>query len=157
MRPDQQSYAGRGVAHRGRAHNPFHVGGLCDCPHNSPSSPGLSSTMPQTKTVPPLKPPSLRDDGPRPLRIGVMLRAAGEYDGAGVYIRKLMDALLELDRRNEYVLFYASQDQLGTYAGRSNVLEVVVRAPGKFAWDQVAVPLAARRAGLDVLFHHKFS
>jgi glycosyltransferase involved in cell wall biosynthesis len=113
--------------------------------------------MPQTKTVPPPKPPSLRDAGPRPLRIGIMLRAVGEYDGAGVYIRKLMDALLELDRRNEYVLFYASQDQLGTYAGRPNVLEVVVRAPGRLAWDQVAVPQAARRAGLDVLFHHKFS
>jgi glycosyltransferase involved in cell wall biosynthesis len=33
----------------------------------------------------------------------------------------------------------------------------VVRAPGKLAWDQVAVPMAARREGLDVLFHHKFS
>jgi glycosyltransferase involved in cell wall biosynthesis len=86
-----------------------------------------------------------------------MLRAVGEYDGAGVYIRKLMDALLDLDRRNEYVLFYASPDQLGTYADRPNVLEVAVRAPGKLAWDQVAVPRAARRAGLDVLFHHKFS
>src|SRR3954464_381536 len=132
-------------------------GGLCDCPHTSQSSPGLTCAMPQTKTVPPPKPPSLRDAGPRPVGMGIMLRAVGGYDGAGVYIRKLMDALLELDRRNEYVLFYASQDQLGTYAGRPNVLEVVVRAPGKFAWDQVAVPLAARRAGLDVLFHHKFS
>jgi glycosyltransferase involved in cell wall biosynthesis len=91
------------------------------------------------------------------LRIGIMLRAVGEYDGAGVYIRKLMDALLDLDRRNEYVLFYASTDRLGTYADRPNVLEVAVHAPGKLAWDQVAVPRAARRAGLDVLFHHKFS
>ena len=72
-----------------------------------------------------------------------MLRAVGEYDGAGVYIRKLMDALLDLDRRNEYVLFYASPDQLGTYADRPNVLEVAERAPGKLAWDQVAVPRAA--------------
>ena len=72
-----------------------------------------------------------------------MLRGIDEYDGAGVYIRKLVDALLELDRVNHYVLFYDRDSQLGRYAGRPNVREVVVRAPGKLLWDQVAVPLAA--------------
>ena len=86
-----------------------------------------------------------------------MLRGIDEYDGAGVYIRKLVDALLELDRVNQYVLFYDRDSQLGRHAGRPNVREVVVRAPGKLLWDQVAVPLAARRARVDVLFHHKFS
>src|SRR5678815_5979817 len=94
--------------------------------------------MPVIEKAPPRSPPSLREAGPRPLRIGIMLRAVGEYDGAGVYIRKLVDALLDLDRRNEYVLFYASTDRLGSYADRPNVLEVAVRAPGKLAWDQVA-------------------
>ena len=37
------------------------------------------------------------DRGARPLRIGLMLRGIDEYDGAGVYIRKLCDALFELD------------------------------------------------------------
>ncbi len=86
-----------------------------------------------------------------------MLRGIDEYDGAGVYIRKLLDALLELDRGNHYVLFYANDGQRGRYAHLPNVREVVVRAPGKLLWDQVAVPLAARRERLDVLFHHKFS
>jgi len=113
--------------------------------------------MPLIETAPPELRPPRGEAGPRPLRIGVMLRAVGEYDGAGIYIRKLMDALLELDRRNEYVLFYSDPDQVGTYAGRPNVLEVALRAPGKLAWDQVVIPRAARRAGLDVLFHHKFS
>ncbi len=92
-----------------------------------------------------------------PIRIGVMLRGIAEYDGAGVYIRKLMDALLDLDRRNEYVLFYSQQEQSGRYGHRTNVREVVVHGPGRLLWDQVAVPAAARRARLDVLFHHKFS
>ncbi len=86
-----------------------------------------------------------------------MLRAIDEYDGAGVYIRKLLDALLELDRTNQYVLLYARPEQAGRYPQHANVREVVVGAPGKLLWDQVAVPLAARRLGLDVLFHHKFS
>jgi glycosyltransferase involved in cell wall biosynthesis len=86
-----------------------------------------------------------------------MLRGIDEYDGAGVYIRKLLDALLELDRVNRYVLLYSDPSQQGRYPGRPNVRELVVRAPGKLLWDQVAVPVAIRSLGLDVLFHHKFS
>jgi glycosyltransferase involved in cell wall biosynthesis len=86
-----------------------------------------------------------------------MLRGIDEYDGAGVYIRKLLDALLEIDRSNEYVLFFARDEQRGRYAHLPNVREVVVHAPGKLLWDQVAVPAAAWRERLDVLFHHKFS
>lgn len=94
---------------------------------------------------------------PEPLRIGVMLRGIDEVDGAGVYIRQLMDALLDLDQFNRYVLFYASRRQAGRYADRPNVRERVVWAPGRLLWDQVAVPAAARGEHLDVLFHHKFS
>jgi glycosyltransferase involved in cell wall biosynthesis len=102
-------------------------------------------------------PAGTTDSERAPLRIGLMLRGIDEYDGAGVYIRELLDALLRLDRHNHYVLFYAHERQLGRYRHLPNVREVVVRAPGKLVWDQVAVPLAARREGLDVLFHHKFS
>jgi glycosyltransferase involved in cell wall biosynthesis len=91
------------------------------------------------------------------LRIGLMLRGIEEYDGAGVYIRKLLDALLRIDTTNQYVLFFASTRQRGRYAHLPNVREVVVHAPGKLLWDQVAVPAAAWRERLDVLFHHKFS
>lgn len=93
----------------------------------------------------------------RPLRIGMMLRGIDEYDGAGVYIRQLCDALFELDQQNQYVLFYMRQNQRGRYANFGNVREVVVRSPGKLLWDQIFVPRAAAREDLDVLFHHKFS
>jgi glycosyltransferase involved in cell wall biosynthesis len=86
-----------------------------------------------------------------------MLRSVDEYDGAGVYIRQLCDALLEMDRYNQYVLFYMEESQLGRYGHLQNVRERVVRAPGKLLWDQVSVPWAARQEHLDVLFHHKFS
>lgn len=93
----------------------------------------------------------------RPFRIGLMLRAVDEYDGAGVYIRQLCKALFELDRFNQYVLFYRDEKELGRFGDVPNVQERVVTAPGKLVWDQVAVPWAARRENLDVLFHHKFS
>jgi glycosyltransferase involved in cell wall biosynthesis len=91
------------------------------------------------------------------LRIGLMLRAVDDVDGQGIYIRKLCDALFDLDGQNEYVAFYSRRYQAGRYAARPNVREVVVPGRGKLFWDQVLVPRAARRARLDVLFHHKFS
>jgi glycosyltransferase involved in cell wall biosynthesis len=100
---------------------------------------------------------TLTDFTPDPLRIGLMLRAIDDVDGQGVYIRKLCGALFELDTRNEYVAFYSNQGQAGRYRAHANVREVVVPGRIKLLWDQVLVPLAARRERLDVLFHHKFS
>jgi len=86
-----------------------------------------------------------------------MLRAIDDVDGQGIYIRKLCDALFDLDTRNQYIAFYNSERQAGRYRNRGNVREVVVPGRSKLFWDQVLVPLAARRERLDVLFHHKFS
>jgi glycosyltransferase involved in cell wall biosynthesis len=94
---------------------------------------------------------------PRPLRIGLMLRAVDDVDGQGIYIRKLCEALFELDSSNRYVTYYWRPEQVGRYRDRANVREVVVTGSNKLVWDQVLVPLAARRDRLDVLFHHKFS
>jgi glycosyltransferase involved in cell wall biosynthesis len=86
-----------------------------------------------------------------------MLRAIDDVDGQGIYIRKLCDALFEADPHNQYVAFYWNDRQTGRYGHLPNVREVVVPGRGKLLWDQVLVPLAARRERLDVLFHHKFS
>jgi glycosyltransferase involved in cell wall biosynthesis len=94
---------------------------------------------------------------PHPLRIGIMLRSLDEKGGIGVYTRYLTETLLRLDRRNQYVLFYRSAENVGRYAGFSNVAERVIRGMGKAGWDQVAIPLASRRERIDVLFHPKFT
>lgn len=92
------------------------------------------------------------------MRIGVMLRHLRQHEGGvKVYTLKLLEHLLAIDGDNEYVLLYNSPELLGTYAGRSNVEERVVRMPSKLLWDQVAVPLIARRARLDLIFNPKFS
>ncbi len=102
-------------------------------------------------TAHPVGPPNGR------LRIGLMLRAIDDVDGQGIYIRKLCDALFDLDTQNEYVAFYSRRGQAGRYRERPNVREVVVPGGSKLVWDQVLVPRAARGEHLDVLFHHKFS
>jgi hypothetical protein len=48
---------------------------------------------------------TVKTDKANPLRIGLMLRAIDDVDGQGICIRKLCDALFDLDTRNEYVAF----------------------------------------------------
>ena len=92
------------------------------------------------------------------MRIGIMLRTIDDRQGIGVYTLNLMDRMLPLDSKNEYVLFYKNAASVKGYASQHpNVTEVVLKAPGKMLWDQVVVPLAARKYKLDVLFHTKFT
>ncbi len=81
-----------------------------------------------------------------------------EKQGIGIYSKNLMDQLLEIDKENEYVLFYRDADFLGRYAHCDNVKEKLVKAPGgKMVWDQIMMPIEIRREKLDVLFHTKFT
>src|SRR5262249_17440417 len=73
------------------------------------------------------------------------------------FTRNLVGAMLDRDADNEYVLFYRSASECGRYGGRANVREEVVPARSKALWDQAAIPVAAARAGVDVLFHTKFT
>jgi glycosyltransferase involved in cell wall biosynthesis len=93
----------------------------------------------------------------RPIRIAVMLRSLDEQGGIGVYTKNLVGTLLAMDRRNEYVLLYRNPANVGRFAHWPNVTEQVVRGPNKGVWDQVAVPLALRRQGVDVVLHPKFT
>lgn len=91
------------------------------------------------------------------MRIGIMLRAIGEQGGIGVYTRNLVRELLALDAGNEYVLFYRNQTDVGSFAQNKNARELLVTAPNKALWDQVAIPYACWRERVDVVFHPKFT
>jgi len=86
-----------------------------------------------------------------------MLRTMDEKQGIGVYSQNLMDHMLRLDQGNEYVLIYRNPDFLGRYAHYDHVSERLVTAANKLLWDQVKVPLQARRDKLDLIFHTKFT
>lgn len=95
--------------------------------------------------------------GSAPIRIGLMLRALDEKGGVGVYTRGITRELLDLDHHNQYTLFYRNRENLGLFADRPNVTERVVSGRFNGLWDQIAMPGAARREGIDVLFHPKFT
>jgi glycosyltransferase involved in cell wall biosynthesis len=91
------------------------------------------------------------------MRIGIMLRSIDEKGGVGVYTRNIVRELLQLDQKNEYVLFYARPSNLGLLSQHRHVRERWIRGSNKAYWDQVAIPRACRAEQIDVLFHPKFT
>ncbi len=92
------------------------------------------------------------------MRIGVMLRHLTDTMGGVVgYSHNLIRAFLRQGPEHQYVLLYASEKMLGSYAGHDNVTELALGGGGKLGWDQWRVPRAAGRLGLDVVFNPKLS
>lgn len=91
------------------------------------------------------------------MRIGVMLRSIDEKGGIGVYSYNITRELLDFDRDNQYILLYRNSSNLGRFAHYRHVIERLVPAPNKAAWDQVSIPLVCQKEKLDVLFHPKFT
>ncbi len=87
-----------------------------------------------------------------------MLRHYDQHGGGvRVYTQKLLQALLELRTGHEFVFLYRNPGLLGTYASWPGVEEVALPARSVLTWDQLAVPSAARRLGIDLLFNPKYS
>jgi glycosyltransferase involved in cell wall biosynthesis len=91
------------------------------------------------------------------MRIGIMLRSIDEKGGVGVYTRNIVKELLQLDKNNEYILFYSNPANLGLFSDHAKVREVWVRGSNKAAWDQISIPRACHMEKLDILFHPKFT
>ena len=86
-----------------------------------------------------------------------MLRSIDEKGGVGVYTRNIVRELLQLDQKNEYMLFYANPSNMGLFSHHRNVKELWVKGLNKAYWDQFAIPGACRQEKIDVLFHPKFT
>jgi len=89
------------------------------------------------------------------MKIAICARTSGEKGGIGVYTRNLIEAMLSMDSGHEYLLLYERREHLGQFSRYKNAKELFISAPGKFLWDQVAVPYVAAKAKVDVIFHPK--
>jgi glycosyltransferase involved in cell wall biosynthesis len=92
------------------------------------------------------------------VRIGIMLRHYDQHGGGvKVYTQRLLRALLDLRSEHELVFLYRNPSPVGTYAGEAAVTEVALPARSVLTWDQLAVPAAVRRYGIDLLYNPKYS
>jgi glycosyltransferase involved in cell wall biosynthesis len=87
-----------------------------------------------------------------------MLRHYDQHGGGvKVYTQRLLRALFDLQTNHEFVLLYRNPSLLGTYADEPGVEEVAVSGRSILSWDQIAVPKAVRRHGIDLLYNPKYS
>jgi glycosyltransferase involved in cell wall biosynthesis len=87
-----------------------------------------------------------------------MLRHYDQHGGGvKVYTQRLLRALLDLRSEHEFVLLYRNPSLVGTHKDEPAVEEVAITARSVLSWDQLAVPAAVRRHGIDLLYNPKYS
>jgi glycosyltransferase involved in cell wall biosynthesis len=87
-----------------------------------------------------------------------MLRHYDQHGGGvKVYTREILHSMLAMNSGHEFVFLYNNPALLGSYRDYANVVEVVVPGKSVLVWDQLGVPLAVRRHGVDVLYNPKYS
>lgn len=91
------------------------------------------------------------------MKIAVMMRAMDQESGFRAYIEGLVENMLAIDSVNFYLLMYRNEKFLGRFAAYPNAREMLLWAPHKFAWDQIAVPYRSWKEGADIIFNPKFS
>lgn len=85
------------------------------------------------------------------MRIGIDTRKLHDF-GIGTYIRNLLRQLARIDGENEYVLLCRPEDRSALSALGENFRPVLEHADNYSISEQVRIPLALRREGVQ-LFH----
>ena len=98
------------------------------------------------------------------LRIGInaLYLIPGGVGGTEIYLRNLLAGLGEIDSVNEYIVFTNRETGLDLIPDRPNFIcaRQPVRAsfrPARIVWEQIALPFAVRKHGLNVLFNPGFT
>ncbi|HTS48811.1 MAG TPA: glycosyltransferase family 1 protein [Bryobacteraceae bacterium] len=98
------------------------------------------------------------------LRIGVnaLYLIPGGVGGTEIYLRNLLNALAEIDSVNQYIVFTNRETGADLVPKQPNFecAPQPVRAsfrPARILWEQVALPRAAARQRIDVLFNPGFT
>ena len=86
-----------------------------------------------------------------------MARAADQADGLGRYCEQVLRQLLILDPGTRYIIFTQSDAAVDRWHEFDNARVHLIRSASKLVWDQLLVPAAARRLGVELLFNPKFS
>jgi glycosyltransferase involved in cell wall biosynthesis len=86
-----------------------------------------------------------------------MGRVLDQRDGLGLYCINLLRHMVALDRHSRYIVWLRTAEHRGLFSDFPNAETHVLPVRGSLWWDQVAVPAAARRFDVDLVFNPKFS
>ncbi len=92
------------------------------------------------------------------MRIGIntLVAVPSETGGAQTYLSKLIEALVKIDKLNEYILFVAPWNKDLFRVSQKNFQQIICNIPGKFLairvlYEQAVLPILAWRNKIDVL------
>jgi glycosyltransferase involved in cell wall biosynthesis len=91
------------------------------------------------------------------MKIAIMMRAIDQPSGFQAFVIGLVTALLKMDQTNTYLLLYRTRQFFGSFSAFKNAKELLVAAPNKLWWDQIAVPWTACKERAHVIYNPKFS
>ncbi|MBI4994522.1 glycosyltransferase family 4 protein [Candidatus Peregrinibacteria bacterium] len=92
------------------------------------------------------------------MRIGIDARFySGSFTGIGRYVYELIDNLLKLDRRNEYVLFFNSPEFEKFTAPRKGVTKILADSPHYSFKEQFHFWRILQKANLDLMHFTHFN
>ena len=86
-----------------------------------------------------------------------MGRVLDQRDGLGLYCINLLRNMMALDPCSRYVVWLRTGEHSGLFSDFRNAETHVLPVRSSLWWDQVAVPAAARRFDVDLIFNPKFS
>jgi glycosyltransferase involved in cell wall biosynthesis len=86
------------------------------------------------------------------MKIGIDARfAVGKRRGIGNYTLKLIQNLALMDSENQYLLYVDHDDFEGVLPKKTNFKVNKISPSNYLLWEQIALPLQARRDSLDIL------
>jgi glycosyltransferase involved in cell wall biosynthesis len=98
------------------------------------------------------------------IRIGVnaLYLIPGGVGGTEIYLRNLLAALAEIDSENQYIIFTNRETGADLVPDRKNFIRAPQPVgasfrPARILWEQFALPFAARKHRLKVMFNPGFT
>ena len=89
------------------------------------------------------------------MRIAIDASTISTQGGPRTYVLGLLDALLRIDRENEYVIFYNDQEHLGRYPGAKEIVLPGKNPLARLWREHVLLPKACARERVDLLHSPK--
>jgi glycosyltransferase involved in cell wall biosynthesis len=91
------------------------------------------------------------------MKVAIMMRAIDQDSGFHLYVDGLVNALLQLNDNNTYLLIYRTKKYFGRFSSCAKVTEILLKTPYKIIWDQVCVPYAVWKYKADIVFNPKIT
>ncbi len=85
------------------------------------------------------------------------MRPIDQPSGFQAFMKGIIKAMLQLDTINTYLLLYRTPKFLNYFDSFENAEALLLKAPNKLIWDQVAVPYTAWKKSADIIYNPKFS